>query len=65
MSSPQKREQLKIVIVGAGLAGLMLAILLDRMGVNYVILERAKEIKALGTDLHNLQYSSLHVSICF
>ncbi|KAF9095609.1 hypothetical protein BGX23_000218 [Mortierella sp. AD031] len=37
-----------IVIVGAGLAGLMMAILLDKMNIPYVILERAPKVKPLG-----------------
>ncbi|KAF8925185.1 hypothetical protein BGZ58_001060 [Dissophora ornata] len=37
-----------VMIVGAGLAGLLLAILLDRAGIPYEVFERAKEIKPLG-----------------
>ncbi|KAG0003201.1 hypothetical protein BGZ79_001423 [Entomortierella chlamydospora] len=37
-----------VMIVGAGLAGLFLAILLDHQGVPYEIYERSKEIKPLG-----------------
>ncbi|KAF9913592.1 hypothetical protein BX616_009843 [Lobosporangium transversale] len=37
-----------VIIVGAGLAGLFLAILLDRQGVPYDIYERSKEVKPLG-----------------
>ncbi|KAG0242751.1 hypothetical protein B0O80DRAFT_493938 [Mortierella sp. GBAus27b] len=36
------------MIVGAGLAGLLLGILLDRAGIPYEIYERAKEIAPLG-----------------
>ncbi|KAF9563530.1 hypothetical protein EC968_004830 [Mortierella alpina] len=37
-----------VLIVGAGLAGLLLAILLDRAKIPYEIYERANEIKPLG-----------------
>ncbi|KAG0280767.1 hypothetical protein BGZ95_008793 [Linnemannia exigua] len=37
-----------VMIVGAGLAGLFLAILLDRAGIPYQIFERAREVKPLG-----------------
>lgn len=39
-----------IVIVGAGIAGLSLAIMLERAGMHrYVILERANEYRSLGS----------------
>ncbi|KAG0320203.1 hypothetical protein BGZ97_000493 [Linnemannia gamsii] len=37
-----------VMIVGAGLAGLLLGILLDKAGIPYQIYERAKEVKPLG-----------------
>ncbi|KAF9538039.1 hypothetical protein EC957_007296, partial [Mortierella hygrophila] len=37
-----------VMIVGAGLGGLLLAILLDKAGIPYEIYERAKEVKPLG-----------------
>ncbi|KAG0286956.1 hypothetical protein BGZ96_009050 [Linnemannia gamsii] len=37
-----------VVIVGAGIAGLMMGILLDKMNVPYTILERAPKVKPLG-----------------
>ncbi|KAG0204889.1 hypothetical protein BGX33_008243 [Mortierella sp. NVP41] len=36
-----------VIIVGAGFAGLLLAILLDHAGISYEIFERAKEVKPL------------------
>jgi flavin-dependent dehydrogenase len=42
-----------IKIVGAGIAGLFLAILLDKAGIPYEIYERAKEVKPLGKQLLN------------
>ncbi|KAG0250191.1 hypothetical protein DFQ27_009517, partial [Actinomortierella ambigua] len=47
MSSP--REKPRIVIVGAGLGGLMLAALLEKQDVSYVVLERATKIVPLGS----------------
>ncbi|KAF9949068.1 hypothetical protein BGZ72_009074 [Mortierella alpina] len=38
----------KVLIVGAGLGGLTLALLLDKIGVDFEVFERAKEIKPLG-----------------
>ncbi|GJJ68679.1 hypothetical protein EMPS_01025 [Entomortierella parvispora] len=38
-----------VMIVGAGLAGLLLAILLDKAGIPYEIYERASTVKPLGS----------------
>ncbi|KAG0030023.1 hypothetical protein BGZ82_007617, partial [Podila clonocystis] len=38
----------KVIISGAGLAGLFLALLLEKLGVNYRIFERDTGIKPLG-----------------
>ncbi|GJJ75046.1 hypothetical protein EMPS_07404 [Entomortierella parvispora] len=38
-----------VVIVGAGIGGLALALLLERAGVSYVILEKTSSIKPLGS----------------
>ncbi|KAF9087644.1 hypothetical protein BGX23_007964 [Mortierella sp. AD031] len=38
-----------VIIVGAGIAGLFLAILLDHAGIPYQVYERAKEVKPLGS----------------
>jgi 2-polyprenyl-6-methoxyphenol hydroxylase-like FAD-dependent oxidoreductase len=38
----------RVIISGAGLAGLFLGILLERAGIPYDIYERAAEIKPLG-----------------
>lgn len=37
-----------VLIVGAGLGGLMLAILLDKAGIPYEIFERTREVRPLG-----------------
>ncbi|KAF9136097.1 hypothetical protein BGW39_006893 [Mortierella sp. 14UC] len=47
MSLPP-RPSFRVVIVGAGLAGLMMGILLDKMNIPYLILERACKVKPLG-----------------
>ncbi|KAG0277549.1 hypothetical protein BGZ95_005751 [Linnemannia exigua] len=46
--SLRPRPSFRVVIVGAGLAGLMMGILLDRMNIPYLILERAPKVKPLG-----------------
>ncbi|KAF9536077.1 hypothetical protein EC957_000490 [Mortierella hygrophila] len=38
-----------VMIVGAGVAGLLLAILLDKAGIPYQIYERANNVKPLGS----------------
>lgn len=38
----------KVLIVGAGIGGLMLAFLLKKGGVPFLVLERAHEVKPLG-----------------
>ncbi|KAK3847063.1 MAG: hypothetical protein J3R72DRAFT_432998 [Linnemannia gamsii] len=47
-TSTKDKEQFRVAIVGAGVGGLLLAILLDRAGIDYSIYERAKEVKPLG-----------------
>lgn len=37
-----------VIIVGAGLAGLTLAILLEKAKIEYLIFEKASEVKPLG-----------------
>lgn len=44
-SSPRKP---KVLIAGGGIGGLTLAILLKKAGVNFEVLERAREVKPLG-----------------
>ncbi|KAF9171563.1 hypothetical protein BGX20_007345 [Mortierella sp. AD010] len=45
--SPEHKKP-HVLIVGAGLAGLLLGILLDRQGVSYEIFERSSKVKPLG-----------------
>ena len=47
MSAPQ-RDSLKVLIVGAGLSGLLLAQLLESANIEYHVYERASKIKPLG-----------------
>ncbi|KAG0210504.1 hypothetical protein BGX33_004857 [Mortierella sp. NVP41] len=47
MSSTQEKPT--VLIVGAGLGGLMLGVLLERIGVPYTIFERTATIKTLGS----------------
>ncbi|KAF9177637.1 hypothetical protein BGZ51_004674 [Haplosporangium sp. Z 767] len=52
-------EKFKIIIVGAGICGLMTAIQLERAGMDYIIFEKAKECLPLGSAL------SLASSCCY
>ncbi|KAF9572138.1 hypothetical protein EC968_010224 [Mortierella alpina] len=45
------KQDIKVLIVGAGLGGLMLATLLERAGIAYEIFERAAEVRPLGSAL--------------
>ncbi|KAF9317613.1 hypothetical protein BKA57DRAFT_54245 [Linnemannia elongata] len=47
-STMAPRPHIRVIIVGAGIGGLMLGILLQRMGVTYQIFERAPKVKPLG-----------------
>ncbi|KAF9124290.1 hypothetical protein BGX30_001020 [Mortierella sp. GBA39] len=47
-STMAPRPHIRVIIVGAGIGGLMLGILLQRMGVTYQIFERASKVKPLG-----------------
>ena len=38
----------RVIIVGAGIGGLVLAILMEKASIPYEILERATEVKMLG-----------------
>lgn len=38
-----------VLIAGAGLGGLMMAILLDRAGIDYIVLEKSEHLCALGS----------------
>ncbi|KAG0228952.1 hypothetical protein BGW41_003228, partial [Actinomortierella wolfii] len=40
-----------VIIVGAGLGGIMLAILLERAGISYIVIEKAQTVKPLGSAL--------------
>ena len=52
-------EQPTVLIVGAGLGGLMLGALLEKIDVPYFIFERTSTIKSLGTTLSLLFTSSI------
>ena len=51
-SSPSEHKNPYVLIVGAGVAGLFLAILLERAGIPYQVYERAKGVKPLGRQRH-------------
>ncbi|KAF8978206.1 hypothetical protein BGZ46_006724 [Entomortierella lignicola] len=45
----EDKPQPEVLIVGAGIGGLMLAILLDQINISYQIFERASEVRPLGS----------------
>ncbi|KAK3825579.1 MAG: hypothetical protein J3Q66DRAFT_328072 [Benniella sp.] len=49
MSDVVENKSLHVMIAGAGLGGLMLAILLERLGISYLVFERATELRQLGS----------------
>ncbi|KAF9160882.1 hypothetical protein BGX20_002359, partial [Mortierella sp. AD010] len=49
--SATTREKPMVIIIGAGLSGLLLGVLLDQIDIPYHIYERAKEIRPLGSAL--------------
>ncbi|KAF9182483.1 hypothetical protein BGZ51_004710 [Haplosporangium sp. Z 767] len=48
MNTPESAPRPEVIIVGAGLSGLLLGILLDRANIPYNIYERAPKVKPLG-----------------
>ncbi|KAF9410787.1 hypothetical protein BGZ76_005439 [Entomortierella beljakovae] len=48
MSHPQATAKPEVLIIGAGIGGLMVALLLEQIGVQYHVYERASEVKPLG-----------------
>jgi len=45
-----QKEKPKVLIVGAGIGGVCLALLLEKAGVPYLVFERASEIMFLGIE---------------
>lgn len=44
----EQSKPFHVLISGAGVGGLMLAILLDKAGIDFSVYERAKSVKPLG-----------------
>ncbi|KAF9429370.1 hypothetical protein BGZ76_001398 [Entomortierella beljakovae] len=49
MEPPRATAQPAVIIIGAGIGGLMMGLLLEQIGVMYHIFERASEVKPLGS----------------
>jgi len=52
-----------VIIVGAGLGGLVLALLLERAGVPYVVLEKTSSIKTLGKRIQIFRFSTAKILV--
>lgn len=48
MSNVDDNKPVQVMIVGAGLGGVMLAILLERLNIPYMVFERSAEVRPLG-----------------
>ncbi|KAG0380485.1 hypothetical protein BGX24_007841 [Mortierella sp. AD032] len=48
MSYSQKHPNPRVIVVGAGIGGLMMGLLLGKAGITYQIFERSSHVKALG-----------------
>ena len=59
---------MKVLIAGAGVGGLTLALMLHRRGIETVIFEQASEIREVGVGInilpHAIKASSLHSTCC-
>ncbi|KAF9426459.1 hypothetical protein BGZ76_002756 [Entomortierella beljakovae] len=49
MTRPEATAKPEVLIVGAGIAGLMLALLLEQINIPYHVFERAQQVKPLGS----------------
>ncbi|KAG0209585.1 hypothetical protein BGX28_010200 [Mortierella sp. GBA30] len=56
-------EKPRVIIAGAGIGGLTLAILLERANISYQVLERALEVKTLGKEAYSSIISSIGSAI--
>ena len=64
-TTSKERDFPTVIIVGAGLGGLVLAILLERMGINYMVLERSSQFRSLGEALDNWLIQQAYQSFSF
>ncbi|KAF9429957.1 hypothetical protein BGZ76_001044 [Entomortierella beljakovae] len=49
MNQLQEKAKPEVLIIGAGISGLMMGLLLEQTGIQYHIFERASEVKPLGS----------------
>lgn len=64
MPYSQKHPNPRVIVVGAGIGGLMMGLLLGKAGITYQIFERSANVKALGKRRKNL-VSLLHTTDFF
>lgn len=60
LHNPVMPSKISVTIVGGGIGGLALANMFEKAGIEYVVLEKAASVKALGSSL-GLDASSLPV----
>ncbi|KAF9963801.1 hypothetical protein BGZ65_011257 [Modicella reniformis] len=63
MSDIAEIKPIHVMIVGAGLGGIMLAILLERMNISYTVFERACEQLGLLEEVQNISLPCLRMDI--
>lgn len=61
--SSERSSQPTVLIVGAGLGGLMLGALLEKADIPYAIFERTAVVKPLGTTDNHTPWGS-HITQC-
>lgn len=65
MSYSQKHPNPRVIVVGAGIGGLMMGLLLGKAGITYQIFERSSNVKALGKRRKKLFFSLFHTTDFF
>lgn len=65
MPYSQKHPNPRVIVVGAGIGGLMMGLLLGKAGITYQIFERSSNVKGLGKEEKKLLFSLIHTTDFF